>query len=98
MPQLQEFDIAHELEHNVRQVQEELAAYKRQREHINGAEEMAHAELLRMKEEVRASCRRCCHDAYQLKVHSSGRQESHMQRRRATGAGAGARGCGPHHP
>ena len=31
-------------------------------------------------------------------VCSSRRQESHMQRRRATGAGAGARGCGPHHP
>ena len=34
----------------------------------------------------------------QVKVYSSRRQESHVQRRRATGAGAGARGCGPHHP
>ena len=32
----------------------------------------------------------------QAKVYSSRRQESHMQKRRATGAGAGARGC--HHP
>ena len=34
----------------------------------------------------------------QVKVYSSRRQESHLQRRRATGAGAGARGCGSHHP
>ena len=34
----------------------------------------------------------------QVKVYSSRRQESHVQRRRVTGAGAGARGCGPHHP
>ena len=34
----------------------------------------------------------------QVKVYSSQRQESHVQRRRVTGAGAGARGCGPHHP
>ena len=33
-----------------------------------------------------------------VKFYSSRRQESHMQRRRATGAGAGARGRGPHHP
>jgi len=33
-----------------------------------------------------------------VKVNSSRRQESHVQRRRVTGAGAGARGCGPHHP
>ena len=34
----------------------------------------------------------------QVKVYSSRRQESHVQRRRVTGAGAGARGCGPHNP
>ena len=34
----------------------------------------------------------------QVKVYSSRRQKSHVKRRRATGAGAGARGCGPHHP
>ena len=34
----------------------------------------------------------------QVKVYSSRRQESHVQRRRVTGAWAGARGCGPHHP
>ena len=34
----------------------------------------------------------------EVKVYSSRRQESHVQRRRVTGAGAGARGCGPHHP
>ena len=33
-----------------------------------------------------------------VKVYSSRRQDSHLQRRRVTGAGAGARGCGPHHP
>ena len=32
------------------------------------------------------------------RFYSSRRQESHLQRRRVTGAGAGARGCGPHHP
>ena len=32
----------------------------------------------------------------QVKVCSSRRQESHVQRRRVTGAGACARGCGPH--
>ena len=37
-------------------------------------------------------------ESSQVKVYSSRRQEGHMQRRRATGAGAGARGCGPHHP
>ena len=34
----------------------------------------------------------------QIKIFSSRTQESHMQRRRATGAGAGAHGCGPYHP
>ena len=34
----------------------------------------------------------------QVKVYSSRRKESHVQRRRVMGAGAGARGCGPHHP
>jgi hypothetical protein len=37
-------------------------------------------------------------DKSNVKVYSSRRQESHVQRRRVTGAGAGARGCGPHHP
>jgi len=49
---MKEFDIAHELEANVRHVQEELAAFRKQQSLLNDSAEMAHAELLRMKEEA----------------------------------------------
>ena len=44
-----EFDIAVELEDNVRHVQDEVATYKKQQDSLTDSKEMAHAELLRMK-------------------------------------------------
>ncbi len=49
---MKEFDIAVELEDNVRHVQDELAVFKAEQAMVNGTEEMQHAELLRMKEEA----------------------------------------------
>lgn len=47
-----EFDIALELEGNVTHVQDEVKAYRKQQEILTDSKEMAHAELLRMKEEA----------------------------------------------
>ena len=55
---MKEFDIAFELEENVRQVQEELASFKKQQALLNDSAELAHAELLRMKVAKRRRRRR----------------------------------------
>ena len=47
---------------------------------------------------IRHARKRQIHESKVKSSYSSRRQESHVQRRRVTGAGAGARGCGPHHP